>query len=652
MAVNNATEDVIKWTDETYSMQEVANNNLPTIVKVADGYYSENEAESFSNGDLIKLDFKKSYSKVRAQCVGGKPKVDTLGYMSPDKDILIPIGYKGKLKVECLKDTFGSIQELITHFPHFVITGRPLTGKRGIYSSEEIRIEKGTRLQLDRVIPDAGLVCRKDEKEILLPSIQLARFYLEPDEKEYTVREVVDNFKLPQYIRFIDSDFEKIVTADLTEAMDNISHFEGYLKIVGLVQQEVVVGHHKPSGVAFPSTGNVHQRSIAILPLDSDAVRNIEVYLPVYEEENDYEFFLARNFSKNVNMDLVDGGLYLEFNKCPRIHLLNTEAEEAPPPRPPPPKDYIPVSSIPISSMKGNSTDTKDKSSQGPARPVKKKVPPPVKAKPKNVSPKKGSTNPKHDSEEDDDADDYEEMCVSIPPSVVKPSHRVSPHPRVQRHVSIPPLPDIESSDDEPERAYDEIPDVLEIEDYSKKTGLDFSVLPKTFRVGLKRVHTELKKLRRGTSVEEKSLQDLRVLPSKKDLNPDDSDSDDEEVSYDYPDLSKLASMKRPPPVGDTPRYQDSLKHTPSKPIGKIQPMSRGGNLPAKFSEMTTEQTVSLFKETKLPSLASVCEKEGLDGSFFSTLSDTQLKSVFKLSDLQVIKLHKIINEGWRPNLN
>lgn len=39
----------------------------------------------------------------------------------------------------------------------------------------------------------------------------------------------------------------------------------------------------------------------------------------------------------------------------------------------------IPVSSIPISSMKGNSTDTKDKSSQGPARPVKKKVPPPVK---------------------------------------------------------------------------------------------------------------------------------------------------------------------------------------------------------------------------------------------------------------------------------
>jgi hypothetical protein len=166
--------------------------------------------------------------------------------------------------------------------------------------------------------------------------------------------------------------------------------------------------------------------------------------------------------------------------------------------------------------------------------------------------------------------------------------------------------------------------------------------------VGLKRVHTELKKLRRGNSLEEKSL---HVLPSKKDLHPE-SDSDDEEVSYDYPDLTKLASMKRAPPVGDTPRYQESLKHTPSKPVGKIQPMSRGVNLPMKFSDMTTEQTVSLFKETKLPSLANVCEKEGLDGSFFSTLSDTQLKSLFKLNDLQVIKLNKIINEGWRPNLN
>ena len=123
----------------------------------------------------------------------------------------------------------------------------------------------------------------------------------------------------------------------MTEAIDNISQFQGYLKLLGLVKQEVVVGHHKPSGIASTLAETSNQRAIAILPLDSESVRNIEVYLPVYEEENDYEFFLARNFSTNVNLDVVDGGLYLEFNKSPKIHLLNTEDVEKPPPRPPPP---------------------------------------------------------------------------------------------------------------------------------------------------------------------------------------------------------------------------------------------------------------------------------------------------------------------------
>ncbi|XP_056017990.1 uncharacterized protein LOC125668602 isoform X4 [Ostrea edulis] len=643
--------DGMEWSRETFSILTIVNDDLPTIVKVADGYYCENEAESFSNGDLIKLDFKRHYTKVKAQAVD-VTSLEQDDESNIDREILIPLGYHGKLNVCCFKDTFHSMRELVKFSPRFVRVGAPFNAYRGRRWTTPIRIFTSDQLELDREIPDMGIVCQINKTKILIPFDTDILCFLIPDETQYTIREVIETFKLPQYVRFIEPEFERFMTENLNEAIDNISYFDGFFRITGVFRQEVVVGHHNPAGVFSSMTGMSTHRSIAILPLDSEVVQNLEVYIPMYDDFIDYEIMMVRNFSTNVNMDVVEGGLYLEFHKKPKVHLLPSYETPAdiPPPRPPPP--HIPVSSIPISSMKGNSTDTKDKSSQGPARPVKKKVPPPVKAKPKNVSPKKGSTNPKHDSEEDDDADDYEEMCVSIPPSVVKPSHRVSPHPRVQRHVSIPPLPDIESSDDEPERAYDEIPDVLEIEDYSKKTGLDFSVLPKTFRVGLKRVHTELKKLRRGTSVEEKSLQDLRVLPSKKDLNPDDSDSDDEEVSYDYPDLSKLASMKRPPPVGDTPRYQDSLKHTPSKPIGKIQPMSRGGNLPAKFSEMTTEQTVSLFKETKLPSLASVCEKEGLDGSFFSTLSDTQLKSVFKLSDLQVIKLHKIINEGWRPNLN
>lgn len=609
----STTEDTIKWSDDTFSIRDVADSNLPTVVKVADGFYSENEAESFSNGDLIKLDFKKNYSKVRAQCVGGSPREDSSGYMSPDKDILIPLGYKGKLKVECLKKTFNTIEELIAHFPHYVRTGRPLTGKRGVYSSEQFRIEKGARLELDRVIPKAGLVCKMDGKEVLLPLGQLARFDVETDEKEYTIREVIDNFKLPQYVRFLDADFEKIVTSDLTEAIDNISHFEGYLRLVGLVQQEVVVGHHKPSGIAAISSDKASQRAIAILPLDSEAVQNIEVYLPVYEEESDYEFFLARNFSKNMNLDVVDGGLYLEFSKCPRIHLLNTEDDEdLPPPRPPPPP--------------GLQEDASRRDLSVPKDiPQQPEVPHP-----------RGSDKVK---------------TRRNPPQIPRSSKPSAP----VRILTDSRADDI--SDDDSDNPYEEIPEVQEIEDYSKKTGLDFTKLPKTFRVGLKKVHHELKKLKRSHSSEAKhpSFKETHVLPSKDDLclgEIGSSDDDDGPVEYDYPDLTKLASMRRPPPSSDVPRYQSSPKVKPPKPVGKIQPMSHGSNDAMKFSDMTTGEVVNLFKQTMLPALASACEKEGLDGSFLSSLSDTQLKTVFKLSDLQLIKVNKIINDGWRPHVN
>nr|XP_022315692.1 uncharacterized protein LOC111119621 isoform X8 [Crassostrea virginica] len=650
-----SSEDNIKWSDETFSIREVADNNLPTVVKVADGYYSENEAESFSNGDLIKLDFKKSYSKVRAQCVGGTPKEDVSGYVSPDRDILIPLGYKGKLKVECLKSTFNSVEELIEHFPHFVITGRPLTGKRGVYSQEEFRIDKGVKLQLDRVIPEAGLVCKIDGKEVLLVSGQLARFHLEEDEKRYTIREVIENFVLPQYIRFVDSDFEKIVTSDLTEAIDNISQFQGYLKLLGLVKQEVVVGHHKPSGIASTLAGTSNQRAIAILPLDSESVRNIEVYLPVYEEENDYEFFLARNFSTNVNLDVVDGGLYLEFNKSPKIHLLNTEDVEKPPPRPPPP----PVSTNFDESLNPEIQNDVNKTEQPKNS---RESPPHAERKPPNSQTK---TNKRRKPPSIPGSTETAESPTSPDPagrlqfSNTKETHHSPqiPRPIGQRPKPPTPVQTDESSDDETENPYDEIEEIQGLrghgETYSKKTGLDFAKLPKTFRYGLKMVHHELRKLKRTRSTDSTSIDDLHVLPSKKDLNPFGSssdDDDDEPVEYDYPDLTKLASMPRPKPVSDVPRYQASMKMRPDKPVGKIQPMSRETNADKKFKDLTSAEVVSLFRMTTLPGLASACEKEGLDGSFLSSLNETQLKKVFKLSALQLIKVNKIINDGWRPN--
>jgi hypothetical protein len=42
----------------------VVDKTIPTVVRVAEGFYGGNEAESFSRGDLLKLDFVKTRDKV------------------------------------------------------------------------------------------------------------------------------------------------------------------------------------------------------------------------------------------------------------------------------------------------------------------------------------------------------------------------------------------------------------------------------------------------------------------------------------------------------------------------------------------------------------------------------------------------------------
>lgn len=327
----------IEWSKETVSITSIV-DNLPTIVKVADGYYCENEAESFSNGDLIKLDFKKRYTKVKAQAI-----CENSLHMDEDpgivEEILIPFGYNGKLNIHCQKDTFHNMKELVEYFPRFVKNGKAFNAYKGKRWKTQTRILTEDQVELDREIPNMGLVCKVMSTRILIPYDTEVLFHLIPDKKQYTVREIVEKFKMPQYVRFIESEFQKFMTENLNEAIANISHFEGCFKITGVLNQEVLIGHHKPAGVSSQTS----RRSIAILPLDSEVVQNLDVFLPVYEDFSDYELMMVQNFSSNVNMDIVEGSLYLDFQKKPKVHFLIALSDlhqDGPPPRPPPPSEY------------------------------------------------------------------------------------------------------------------------------------------------------------------------------------------------------------------------------------------------------------------------------------------------------------------------
>lgn len=328
----------IEWSKETVAITSIV-DDLPTIVKVADGYYCENEAESFSNGDLIKLDFKRRYTKVKAQAI----RENSL-HMDEEEpgiveEILIPFEYNGKLNIHCQKDTFHNMKELVEYFPRFVKVGKAFNAYKGKRWKTQTRILTDDHVELDREIPSMGLVCKVMSTRVLIPYDTEVLFHLIPDKKQYTVREIVEKFKMPQYVRFIESELQKFMTENLNEAIANISHIEGCFKIMGVLNQEVLIGHHKPAGVSSQKT----QRSIAILPLDSEVVQNLDVYLPVYEDISDYELMMVQNFSSNVNMDVVEGSLYLEFQKKPKVLFLpsSDSHQDIPPPRPPPPSEYF-----------------------------------------------------------------------------------------------------------------------------------------------------------------------------------------------------------------------------------------------------------------------------------------------------------------------
>lgn len=329
----------IVWSDDSETIRNVVYSSyLPVIVRVAEGYYGGNEAESFSIGDLLKLDYVKSVQKIYATVISSWSDAileDKTGYMQPDHEIIIPLLYKGKVTIARPPSEFKvycTVSELLRDFPKFLRVESEFFAQSS--QDKTVRVEVGKRLELDRYLPNQGLVAKYEGNNVILKQDMRGRFIPLPDDKEYTLKEVVDTLPLPQYVKFVEDEFEKVLTTDLQSAIDNVQTFTGCVKLTRVFREEVVVGHHKPQLENVSQSLRLEnekfvQRSIVLLPLGREAVNEIEVNTPIYSEPDEYELLAIRNFSqKSPNMDLVEGSLYLEFSKNPRSFYVFDEKEE------------------------------------------------------------------------------------------------------------------------------------------------------------------------------------------------------------------------------------------------------------------------------------------------------------------------------------
>ncbi|KAJ8306160.1 hypothetical protein KUTeg_016705 [Tegillarca granosa] len=214
------------WSEETYTLRNVVYDiGLPTVVKVSEGIYNDNEVETFSCGDLIKLDFQKSITKVSAQFLDEQTMsesiVDEFGYHLLKEEILIPLDYRGRVTVmqpQGRKNRFYSVKELANIFPKHVRVDKPIK----VYADNRtVKLKTGAILELDRVLPSVGLVCRLDGKDIMLNLKQKGKFtQTASDDTTYSLKEIVDNFPLPQYVKILDKEFQKMATEDLDDVLD------------------------------------------------------------------------------------------------------------------------------------------------------------------------------------------------------------------------------------------------------------------------------------------------------------------------------------------------------------------------------------------------------------------------------------------------
>ncbi|KAK3611816.1 hypothetical protein CHS0354_040486 [Potamilus streckersoni] len=387
MATANASLDSIKWSVETYRLDEVSTHfKLPIMVRVCEGIYGSHESETFSANDVIKLEKEVNLSKVAAHFIfdlnewrshlGGS--YDQYVSLQENSEILIPLHYKGQLHIVGEESICESVLELSrTKAKYFMVLKNLVIPQ----SKGSITLQAGLVIEIDRSFPvpcvkggNKIIMCKYDLNKVPctveLPMTIKGKFKTLNDDSAYTLQQVLDNFKLPQAVKFVDSDIQEMYCRDIVGGVENMVHFSGMLSLNRLIMQKVLIGYYKRLDTRSAEQTQFFRRPIVVLPLDSFNVKEIEVSVPqMLPEENDiYEFVMANNFLSDRTCDLssVDGNLYAEFVKSPKVHILNEVFPplypkpgalcELPPPVPPRPRKLTQVSA----AKRQNSTCTSD----------------------------------------------------------------------------------------------------------------------------------------------------------------------------------------------------------------------------------------------------------------------------------------------------
>ncbi|XP_071117001.1 uncharacterized protein [Haliotis cracherodii] len=646
MAASSNYDDDRLWSPETCKLSDIV-PEIPTLVRVTEGIYSLNDAGTFSQGDLIKIDTCQSLKRVTAYLT--KPGSDSR-YEREGYEIGLPYQYNGKVKVQPLHGVhhrYKSVEELINYFPRHVRVLTQVSFKEPSGNPKTLNVGDSLELKAVRRSKVHGLNsvrCTRGGEDIILPKSVRGVFQVQADDTEQTIKNVVDTYKLPQCVKFIDSSVQEIMSTDIKEAIDNLQSYSGEMLLTGVKDTApVLFGHYK--GMTGDPNSKFCRRSAVVIPLDNPEISEIEVQTPEYMDSDDYELFVLQNFSESAaTPDFVEGTLYVDFLRTSHVQFLEIKEPESesatlPPPVPPRLKSThgeapgglrqeapIPQRPAPVTPH----------GRQPPLPPLLSKAIPvsrPIKAAPP-------STPTKH-----------------VAPQPIAPQARGKPvanQPSRPRDTKGKPADHFEgTSDGELAASIAEAFSGLGWGDTSNNCESIPSQevpLPVSDEKSIvQRTWNKVKKI--GRKKKTVSVDD--VVP-KDEAGSDDADSDGPD--YDYIDDEVLREHMKAIVKQTRAKEQTKLKggiSASQKPVQRVLPNAHKdpaqGKASTSLEVLSISELEELLRSCGMQDLAKVCRQENLDGCLFCCLSDKLLKArPFKLDDYRIQKLN-LIKTGWRP---
>lgn len=636
----------MEWSLQAYRLDEIERNfELPCVVRVNEGYYSETDAEGFSQGDIMSIDSQMLLHKVAANFATDEKSSELFDpdYVELENEILVPLNYKGKLKV--LRDikNYENFRELANDLPRYAKARQNL----GVTTEQKtkVTIQAGTIIELDRIIPVSMAGASKDPDKLVIkfehsgrplevgvPVSAKGKFRTEPDDNEYTIKEAIDRYKLPQVVRFLDDKIKRVYTQNLLEGIENMRTITDTLRLNRLVAQKVFVGHYKALDEAqAKDTERFRQRTLVVIPVDNPEIREIEVNVLQGDTDDVYErVFLVRNVSNTQTEDIVDGSLYVDFAMTPRIKIISHEdsdpqnEDEKPPPRPPKPK-HLSASLVSRPASDANQArnppdEDEDDSYIIPDPPLaRKKMPPKVQKRKQPTLTRSISV----------DTGEAQMNKAKDTPSAISPVTNKS-----YDYASFN-LADIDFSTKGSHKST--------LEKKSSKglmTNLRDS-LQKTFRRSREYIPTRF--------LNKKAQENPTAAPSEKETSSDDHEQEQEEDANLYAELDEKKMEKS----FDNHIKSDKEKHLENrhqKPTAYVQPSSSRAAVRRKlFTDLNQEELVDRLNACGLKDFASFCKKEKLNGSFFKGTSTKTLQDKMNLKGIVLAKFIQMRDENWVP---